>query len=315
MKVLRGDPLRWGPLPPRRSAITIGVFDGVHRGHQRVLAEVTERAAAQGLTSVALTFDVHPLELVAPDRAPRLLTTVEQRLELFEGTQLDVAGVLPFAGVRSMEPGVFIEGVLVASLGARLVAVGSDFRFGHDRAGDVGVLRAVGERLGYDVDEVELLAEGDGPLSSTSIRRLLMEGDVSGAAEALGRPYELRGRVVVGDGRGRSIGVPTANLEISHRVLIPGDGVYAAWAATNGGVHPAAVNIGVRPTFGGDTQTVEAHLIDVGTALDLYGSRLRLHFIDRIRGERRFAGPDELVTQIGHDVAAVRRLLAVGRRP
>ncbi len=312
MRVLRGDPLRWGPLRPHGSAITIGVFDGVHRGHRKVLEELIARADAERLDTVALTFDRHPLEVVAPDKAPPLLTSVEARLRLFEQLGVDIAGVLPFDEVRSMEAEGFVEGVLVRALGARLVAVGTDFRFGHDRRGDVGLLRRIGERFGFELDEVPLLAEGDGPMSSSRIRAMVSAGDVAAACEALGRPFALSGVVVPGDGRGRSIGIPTANLEADERLALPGTGVYAAIADHRGTTYKAAVNVGVRPTFGGDRLTVEAHLLDAPTDLDLYGETLTLHFFDRIRPERRFSGADELVAQIRADIDEVRLRLDAG---
>jgi riboflavin kinase / FMN adenylyltransferase len=308
MQVLRSDPLRWGPLRPHGSAITIGVFDGVHRGHRKVIEELTKRAAADRLDTVALTFDRHPLEVVAPERAPRLLSSVEDRLRLFEQLGVDVAGVLPFDEVRSMEAESFVEGVLVWALGARLVAVGTDFRFGHDRRGDVSLLKTMGERFGFEVDEVPLLSEGEGPMSSSRIRAMLEAADVAAACEALGRPFALSGVVVHGDGRGRSIGVPTANLEVDERLALPANGVYAAFAYA-GVTYKAAVNVGIRPTFGGERLIVEAHLLDAPIDLDLYGEALTLHFVDRIRPERRFSGVDELVAQIRADIEAVRMRL------
>ncbi len=306
MRVLRGDPLRWGPLRPHGSAITIGVFDGVHLGHRKVIEELTARAAAQRLDTVALTFDRHPLEVVAPDKAPRLLSSVEDRLSVFEQLGVDVSGVLPFDEVRSMEAESFVEGVLVGALGARVVAVGTDFRFGHDRRGDVGLLEAMGERFGYEVDQVPLLSEGDGPMSSTRIREMLEVGDVAAGGEAMGRPFALTGVVVHGDGRGRSIGIPTANLEIDERLALPGTGVYAAFADVGDVTYKAAVNVGMRPTFDGERLTVEAHLLDVAGDLDIYGKTLTLHFVDRIRPEHRFAGVDELVAQIHADIEEAR---------
>ena len=306
MRVLRGDPLRWGPLRPHGAAITIGVFDGVHLGHRKVIEELTALAAAERLDTVALTFDRHPLEVVAPDKAPRLLSSVEDRLSVFEQLGVDVSGVLPFDEVRSMEAESFVEGVLVGALGARVVAVGTDFRFGHDRRGDVGLLEAMGERFGFEVDQVPLLSEGDGPMSSTRIREMLEAGDVAAAGEALGRHFTLTGVVVHGDGRGRSIGVPTANLEVDERLALPGTGVYAAFADVGDVTYKAAVNVGMRPTFDGERLTVEAHLLDLPGNLDLYGKTLTVQFVDRIRPEHRFAGADELVAQIHADIEQAR---------
>ncbi len=304
--VLEGDPLGWSTPGP--SAISIGVFDGVHRGHRTVIERLLRRAERDNLVPTVLTFHPHPLAVVAPERAPRLLTTVEQRIELLGGLGVEVVGVLPFDRIRNTEPEIFARGVLAERLEARLVAVGTDFRFGHDRAGDVDTLRRVGEECGYEVATVELLNEDDQPISSTRIRRLVAEGRVGEAADILGRPHEVRGRVVAGDGRGRTIGVPTANLEVDPDVALPGDGVYAAWAVVAGSVHPAVVNIGTRPTFDGEARIAEAHLLDFDG--DLYGHPLALRFVSRLRGERRFDSVDELVAQIRADVNTAREVLS-----
>ncbi len=305
-QVLEGDPLTWSAPGP--TAISIGVFDGVHRGHRSVIERLLRRSRRDDLVPTVLTFDPHPLAVVAPERAPRLLTTVDQRIELLEGLGVEVVGVLPFERIRDMEPETFAQGVLAERLDARLVAVGTDFRFGHDRAGDLDTLRKVGERCGYEVVAVELLNENDHPISSTRIRRLITDGKVGEAADILERPYEIRGRVVPGDGRGREIGIATANLEPDPMVAIPRDGVYAAWAAVEGAVHPAVVNIGVRPTFDGGRRVVEAHLI--GFDGDLYGKTVGLRFVSRLRGERRFASIDELVAQIRADTETAREVLS-----
>ncbi len=305
-QVLEGDPLAWSVPGP--TAISIGVFDGVHRGHRSVIERLLRRSRRDGLVATVLTFHPHPLAVVDPGRAPALLTTVEQRIELLEGLGVQMVGVLPFDRIRDMEPETFAQGVLSERLDARLVAVGTDFRFGHDRAGDVDTLRRVGQRCGYEVVAVELLNENDHPISSTRIRRLIAEGKVGEAADILERPYEIRGRVVAGDGRGRTIGIPTANLDIDQVVAVPGDGVYAAWAVVAGSVHPAVVNIGVRPTFDGDRRVVEAHLI--GFDGDLYGQEMRLRFVSRLRGERRFRSVDDLVDQIRADAETAREVLS-----
>ena len=304
--VLEGDPLGWSTPGP--SAISIGVFDGVHRGHRSVIERLLRRADRDGLVPTVLTFHPHPLAVVAPARAPRLLTTVEQRIELLGGLGVQVVGILPFYRIRNMEPETFAQGVLAERLDARLVAVGTDFRFGHDRAGDLDTLRHVGERCGYQVAAVELLNEDDQPISSTRIRRLIAEGKVGEAADILGRPHEVRGRVVKGDGRGRTIGIPTANLETPDEIALPGDGVYAAWAVAGGSIHPAVVNVGTRPTFDGQARITEAHLLDFDG--DLYGHPLALRFVSRLRGERRFESVDDLVTQIRADVETAREVLS-----
>lgn len=307
MTVLRGDPTRWR-LDGGGSAVTIGVYDGVHRGHQAVLRDLESRADEVGADRrVVLTFEPHPLSVVAPDRAPKLLTTIERRIEILESLGVDVVGVLPFRQIRQMHPGEFIERVLVAALHARLVVVGTNFRFGLDREGDVATLRRAGARFGFDLDAVELL-RGDGTsLSSSAIRAMLARGEVRHAAEALGRLFELPGTVVTGDGRGRQIGFPTANLAVPSELMIPADGVYAVWAEVAGGRHRAVVNIGTRPTFDGGDRVVEAHLL--GVDQNLYGFDMRLEFVDRLRGERRFASVDELVDQIRRDIEVAEERL------
>ena len=311
MKVLRGDPRAWGPAPPAGSAVTIGVYDGVHRGHQTVLIDLDRRAKALAVDQRAvLTFDRHPLALVAPERVPHLLTTIDRRLEILESLGLDLVGVLPFDEVREMHPGEFIHQVLLGSFGVKLIVVGTNFRFGRDRAGDVAALRQEGGRSGFEVDAVELLRGDGAAVSSSGIRSLLEQGDVDGAEQALGRPYELRGLVVRGDGRGHSIGFPTANLSFSEQMAIPARGVYVAQVGVGGSVVPGVVNIGVRPTFAGENFTVEVHLLGFGE--DLYGRTLALHFKHRLRDEIRFAGVKELVAQIKTDVREARRLLGKG---
>lgn len=305
--LLTGDPLAWALGRP--AAVAIGVFDGVHLGHRTVLAGLVRGARSRSLAPVALTFDPHPLEFLAPDRAPRLLTDIERRAELLGSCGMEVVGVLPFLQIRDLAPEAFAVEVLAGRLQARVVAVGADFRFGHDRTGDVDALRRLGDRLGFEVEAVELVGHHDGEIvSSSRIRALLGEGRVADAARLLGEPFQVRGPVVHGDGRGRGIGFPTANLHVPERMALPRDGVYAAWARLEGADHPSVVNIGVRPTFGQTHRVVEAHLLDLD--LDLYGSLLSLGFVDRLRDERRFAGVDELVAQIARDVEAGRRLLA-----
>ncbi len=308
MIVLRGDHDSWVP-PEGGAAVAVGVFDGVHRGHQAVLAGLRERAAElAGLPVTVLTFDRHPLEVVAPDRAPRLLTSPERKVELLGELGVDTVAVLTFdERARGLTPEEFAADVLVGGLGASLVAVGADFRFGKDRSGDVEELRDLGLGLGYYVEEVGLLGDG-APVSSTRIRAAVASGEVEAAARDLGRPFELGGEVVEGDRRGVQIGFPTANLDVAPHLLIPGRGVYAAWADVGAETHPAVVNVGVRPTFGGEREVVEAHLMDFDR--DLYGARLELRFVTRLRDERRFEGVDELSAQIARDVEAGRAALA-----
>ena len=296
--ILTGDPFSWA-IERTPAAVAIGVFDGVHRGHQAVLRRLTDRAVAMDGRSIALTFDPHPLEFLDPSRAPRLLTTIGQRAEVMESCGVEIMGVLPFLQIRDLDPALFAVEILSLRLNARWVTVGENFRFGRDRQGDADLLRSVGERQGFEVDVVSMVGGDSEVISSTRIRALLAAGDVEGAGELLGRRFELEGPVVHGDARGASIGFPTANLHVPERMAVPANGVYAAFATVEGTTHPAVVNIGVRPTFGSNARTVEAHLI--GFDSDIYGREVSIAFVARLREERRFEGPDALVTQISKD--------------
>ncbi|MGH8935355.1 MAG: bifunctional riboflavin kinase/FAD synthetase [Acidimicrobiia bacterium] len=306
MKVLRGDPATW-EAPPEGSVVTIGVYDGVHRGHHRVLARVVARAEEIGARAVVLTFNPHPLALIAPQRAPRLLTTIEQRLDLFGRLGLELAAVLTFdERTRNLGPEAFVEQVLVQGLAARVVAVGEDFRFGRDRAGDVEILAELGERYGFVVEPISLVEVGGEALSSTAIRRAIAAGDVEEAARGLGRCPTLRGIVMRGDARGQQLGFPTANLEVPLDVVIPARGIYAGWARIGEKEHPAAISVGVRPTFAdGEAEVVEAYLLDFEA--DLYGRELDIGLCERLRDEQRFDSVEELVEQMHRDVEEVRR--------
>jgi riboflavin kinase/FMN adenylyltransferase len=291
--------------------VTVGVFDGVHRGHRHLIDRVRAAASRRGVGAGLVTFDRHPLTVLAPRHAPAILTSLERRLELFEDAGLDTVGVLPFGdAVRNMSPADFVRVALVEGMGAVEVLAGEDFRFAKDRTGDIAVLRELGPGMGFDVEGVALI-DGNGPLSSTHIRRLVAGGDVEAAALALGRPFELRGRIVHGPERGGRIGLPTASVEADEgeaAAAVPGRGVYAVRASLDGGDPvPGVVNIGVRPSFGGNRETIEVHLI--GVEGDLYGSAIRMEFHARIRDERRFEGPEELVAQIARDVETALRLL------
>ena len=306
--ILRGDPFAW-QIEEESTAVAIGVFDGVHRGHQQVMLDLTAMAKSRDLVPAALTFDPHPLEFLAPERAPDLLTTVEQRGVLLAECGVEILGVLPFLEIRDLDPRVFVTEILSLRLRASAIAVGENFRFGRDRGGDTDLLEALGRENGFTVDIVEMVGDGgpDGVISSTRIRELLHGGDVKMASVLLGRPFSLVGPVIHGDARGHTIGFPTANLHVPERMAIPADGVYAVWVERSGRRHPAVVNIGVRPTFGVSARTIEAHLIDFDD--DLYGESITLHFVDRIREERRFEGVDELTTQIAADRETAARIL------
>jgi riboflavin kinase/FMN adenylyltransferase len=308
VRVLRGDPRDWGPPPVGGSAVTIGVYDGVHLGHQAVLADLEERGRSLGVEwRVVLTFDQHPLAVVDPDRSPRMLTSIEHRVAILGSMGVDVVGILPFEQIRSMDPTAFVHQVLLGSLGAKLVVVGSNFRFGLNRAGDVAGLQREGDHHGFAVDAVDLLRGDGAAVSSSAIRAFLEAGDVEAAGAALGRPFELWSTVIAGDGRGHSIGFPTANLSVETGMAIPRRGVYVARVQLASREVPAVVNVGIRPTFGGERLIVEAHLI--GIEEDLYGRRLTVRFIHRLRDERRFGDVDDLIAQITQDVDDARRFL------
>ena len=288
-------------------AVTIGNFDGVHRGHEALVRTAARWARAEGGTTVVLTFDPHPVSVVDPSRAPRTLNTLEQKAELVGAMGVDRFVVVPFtAELASEPPEVFARLVLSGALEAKKVVVGDNFRFGHDRAGDVSTLAELGRDLGFEVEGVAPVLHDGLPISSSRIRRVLAEGGVEGARELLGRPYFIDGRVVVGEKRGRTLGFPTANLRSDNETL-PAHGVYAARCRLPGGVwQPAVVNVGNRPTFGGRPVSVEAYLLDFDD--DLYGTEVRLAFHARLRGEERFPGPEALVAQIRADVARARDL-------
>ncbi len=308
MKVLDGDPLAWEPLR-RRTAVAIGVFDGVHLGHREILEVVVETGRDEDLAAVALTFDPHPLELVAPERAPALLTSVLQRLELFEEIGVDVAGVLSFGEIRDLPPGTFVEEILVERLGAARVSVGTDWRFGRDRSGDVALLETMGEKYDFSVHAVELVCELDGEVvSSTRIRDALGRGNVAGATRLLGHPFIIEGRVIHGDARGQELGVPTANLHVPERIAVPALGIYATVTHHGGERHPSVTSVGVRPTFDTDAhRTVETHLLDYSG--DLYGEAIGVEFVDWIRPELKFDSIDDLIAAMNDDIARARQIL------
>ncbi len=309
MKVLRGDPAAWEPVPGG-SVITIGVFDGVHVGHRQVGLSLIEVSRERGgLTPGVVTFDRHPLETIRPDDAPLLITTVDEQLELWEALGVGFVAILTFEdAIRSMIPAQFVEEVITARLDAKHVVVGHGFRFGRDGAGDVTELRRLGERLGFSVQALDLVQSGETPVSSTLIRSAIAEGDMDSVTEWLGRRFIRSGVVVPGANRGAGIGFATANLAIPGDLAIPGHGVYAAFATVDGERMPAVVNIGVRPTFDSPEEVVEAHLLDFDR--DIYGRRVELEFVRRLRSERRFESVSALVDQISADVADARALLA-----
>ena len=298
------------------AVVAVGNFDGVHRGHRALVARTVELAAARGVPAVALTFDPHPSAVLRPDAAPGLLQALEERVAALRAAGCDDVVVRPFdAALAALTPEAFVADVLVGELGAVAVVVGANFRFGRGAVGDVAVLRRLADAADVEVAAVPLVSGGDAPVSSTALRDLLAAGDVAAVGAALERPFALDGTVVHGEGRGRTLGIPTANVATDPARAHPGDGVYACRvtgsdAAGRDVAADAVVNVGHRPTFDGVGRTVEAHLLDVPAGLDLYGGRLRLAFLARIRGEQRFDGPEALVARIRADVAEARTILA-----
>jgi riboflavin kinase/FMN adenylyltransferase len=302
-------------VAPSGTAVTIGAYDGLHRGHQHVIARMRGLAAAEGLETVVLTFDRHPAAVVRPESAPKLLTDLDQKLEILAATGVDHTVVLRFDEARSQEePEDFVREVLAGALHARVVVVGEDFHFGRRRRGNVELLADMGGALGFRVVHVPLMAGADGrpPVSSTAIRRLLEEGDVAGAAVLLGRPHQVRGRVEQGDRRGRDLGYPTANVAVPPEILLPAPGIYAGWYTHPDGTtrHAAAISVGRRPMFhGADAPVVlEAYLLDFSG--ELYGQQAAVGFVSRLRDEERFESVDALLEQMAHDVETTRSLVS-----
>lgn len=298
--------------PPRRpgwpaSAVALGNFDGVHLGHQELVRQLLARARSAGLPAVALTFDPHPLAVLAPERAPVPLTTLDDRAALLQAAGLDGVAVLPFTPELARHTaGDFVREQLAGWLGARWIAVGEGFRFGRGRSGDAALLAREGAQLGFELLVVPPVLESDEPVSSTRVREALSRGAVDVAARLLGRPHRVMGPVVVGAQRGRGLGFPTANLA-PPAVALPADGVYAGRAVLATGPWPAVINVGRRPTFDHGALRLEAHLLDWQG--DLYGRELGIEFVARLRGEQRFDGPAALRSQIERDAAQARSLL------
>jgi riboflavin kinase/FMN adenylyltransferase len=295
--------------PPRwpNPVLALGNFDGLHRGHMKIIDRVRQRAGERGGTSAAMTFEPHPPRVVRPDKAPALLMTREQKIEALSRSGMQGVAVVRFTHDLSLwDPEKFVRTVLVEWMRVSEVWVGANFLFGHERAGTFTVLRSLGARYGFRAEKIDPVRYKDFVVSSTRVRRLVAEGRVDEAGALLGHHYFLDGSVVQGAGRGREIGVPTANVATSNE-LTPPTGVYATFVTVDGVVHPAVTNIGMRPTFGDvDTPVIEAHLLDADR--DLYGSTVRLSFVQRLRDERTFPDVDALRAQIDADCRSARRL-------
>jgi riboflavin kinase/FMN adenylyltransferase len=305
-------------FPDERTVVTIGAYDGVHLGHQAVIDHVRQLATQRNCRSALITFDKHPATVVRPESAPKLLTDPEQRVELLSNTGIDAVVMIEFNEAQAAEsPESFIQRVLIDCLSVSAVVIGEDFHFGRGRDGNVDLLAKFGVEHDFDVEPLELLGREDGvdePVSSTAIRRALAGGDITRANEMLGHPFEARGSVVQGDQRGRLLGFPTANVEVSSQICLPADGVYAGvYERPNGDVHDCAINLGRRPTFyeHAETSLLEAHLLDFDG--DIYGESAKVRFTHFLRSERKFDGIDALIEQLRSDIESARTLLIDAR--
>lgn len=306
---LEDIPQDWG-----RSVVTIGSYDGVHRGHQLIIKHAVDRARALGVPTVVVTFDPHPSEVVRPGSHPPLLAPHHRRAELMADLGVDAVLILPFTtGFSKLSPAEFVVKVLVDKLRAKAVVEGPNFRFGHKAAGNVEFLTEQGKIYDFEVDVVDLYVTGEAgggdPFSSTLTRRLVAEGDVAGAREILGRPHRVEGVVVRGAQRGRELGFPTANVETLPHTAIPADGVYAGYLHAQGEIMPAAISVGTNPQFDGTERTVEAYAID-RVGLDLYGLHVAVDFLAYVRGQAKFESLEALLEQMAEDVKRCREIVA-----
>jgi len=302
--------VRWlyppGIPSDRGTVATVGTFDGVHLGHWSVLEEITRRAAETGRRSVLVTFDPHPLRIVRPEHAPQLLTTPVEKKEILAESGLDYAVFISFTQALSRyEPRRFVEEILIARLGVEELVIGYDHGFGRDRSGDPETLREIGTQLGFTVDVVAPVQVEGRPISSSRIRQAIEAGDMQEARACLGRPYSVRGVVVKGEGRGRGLGFPTANLQVAERdKLVPPEGIYAVRAVLRSGTYKGALHLGPRPTFKGSPPTVELHVLDFDA--DIYGEEVRVDFVEYLREIRPFATVEALIDQMREDVEGAR---------
>ena len=299
----------------RGTVITVGTFDGVHRGHTLVLERTAERARASELKAVALTFDPHPLDVVNPSAAPPLLTLWDEKLEALSQTSIDTVALVPFTPeLALLSAEQFVEKILLGSHQMKELLIGYDHGFGRGREGDAESLKMIGRRLGFPVEVVPPVLGSDGaPISSTAVRRAIAHGDLARAADGLGRRYSFAGRVVRGEGRGKGLGYPTLNIELSsRRKLLPPHGVYAVHVESVAGAFGGMMNLGPRPTFGDTSIVLEVHLFEAGG--DWYGRQLRVEFVTRLRDTMKFSGPGELVKQLEIDARDARAALTANVR-
>ena len=292
----------------KNPAITIGNFDGVHKGHQALFQRVKQLAEELNGESAVVTFDPHPLEVLFPQKAPSFITSHRQKLDLIASCGIDATIVIPFDHKFSrMSAREFVEVVLVEKIGARAIVVGHDYRFGHSREGDIAFLKQLGEQYGFKVQTVTGLKVNDTVVSSTAIRQMIVSGNIKEANKLLGRFFEVSGTVIPGRKRGVSLGFPTANIRMP-AIASPRTGVYVVQAEVDGKTYGGAANLGYNPTFGDTDLSLEAHLFDFDQ--DIYGKPITIRFIDRLRDELRFSSPDELAAQIRKDVDTAKKILA-----
>jgi riboflavin kinase/FMN adenylyltransferase len=291
--------------PGRPSAVTIGVFDGVHRGHQHLVNTLADHARREGLATIALTFNPHPRAVIRPGTAITYLTSFEERVELLQALGLDAVGVLAFTSELAQLTAEDFLALLVEELQMKLLVVGPDFALGRGRAGTVDIIREIGREQGFRLEVAPMLEESDEKVGSSTIRQALAEGDVARVARLLGRPFSLRGPVVVGDQRGRTLGFPTANIAIGLDRALPAYGIYVTRAYVREGTHESCTSIGVRPTFDVEPRpTVETFILDFDA--DIYGQEMRIDLLERLRGEEKFESAEALVAQMHADIEHTR---------
>ena len=295
--------------PFQNSVITLGNFDGIHRGHQELVRMVIRRARDIKGRSIVVTFRPHPLKVLAPEKCPPLISIYEEKIQLFEKLGIDVLVKIPFSlHFAEMSPRAFVKGILCDLLGAKEIFVGYNYKFGKGREGNTETLKQMGKEYGFSVHEVEQISVGGEVISSTKIRQMLTAGEVEHAAKLLGRPYAIIGIVIKGDSRGKSLGFPTANIASKH-AIIPSNGVYAVKLLAREKCLDGVVNIGLRPTFDTKSLAIEVHVFDFNE--DLYGEEITLFFIGKLREERKFETAEALIGQIRKDIGTAKEVLAL----
>ncbi|PLY03557.1 MAG: riboflavin biosynthesis protein RibF [Desulfuromonas sp.] len=293
--------------PLENSIATIGNFDGVHLGHREIFREIVKKAAVTGGVSVVITFVPHPLKVLKPEQAPRLLNTYAEKERLVRASCVDYLVEIPFdQEMAEMSPDDFVTEILIGKLGIRHLVVGYDYAFGRDRSGDADFLTRIGAEKGFSVEVLGPILRGEEIFSSTLARRLLAAGDVESVVEPLGRHFTLEGRVVSGAGRGARLGFPTANL-ITEKEVLPRPGVYAVKVKYRDALYDGVMNIGFNPTFGSERISLEVHILDFSQ--DIYGETIRVYFVERLRDEKVFKSADELAASIAHDIEKARAIL------